>query len=155
VISPAPPSGASAPCAQQVPVGGSPVPVSAVVGGLSPSTTYTVRLVATSQAGQSSGAPVKFTMPAPAPLISRLKVRGNTITLTLSQRARLTFTFARRDGKKYVVLRGSVSARGVRGTNRIRLRDRSLKAGSYRLTAIATNSGGESSSPVRARFVLT
>ncbi len=155
VISPAPAGGATAPCAQQVPVGGSPVPVSALVGGLSPSTTYTVRLVATSQAGQSSGAPVKFTVPAPAPVISRLEVRGETITLKLSQRARLTFTFARRDGKKYVVLRGSATARGVRGANRIRLRGRSLKVGSYRLTAIATNSAGESSSPARARFVLT
>jgi hypothetical protein len=62
-ISPAPPAGASVPCLQQVGSGGAPVAVTAPVSGLSPATTYTVALVATSAQGSSSGAPMTFPTP--------------------------------------------------------------------------------------------
>ena len=67
LVSPAPPSGASIPCSQQVGAGASPLAVSAALGGLSPATVYTVTLVASSAQGTSTGAPVTFTTPlAPA-----------------------------------------------------------------------------------------
>jgi hypothetical protein len=59
-ISPAPTTGASIPCSQQVGAGSTPVAVSAAITGLSPSTIYTATLVATSAQGSSSGSPVTF-----------------------------------------------------------------------------------------------
>jgi hypothetical protein len=66
-VSPAPPGGASVPCAQQVGAGSTPVAVSAALAGLAPASTYTVTLVAASAQGASSGAPVTFTTAATAP----------------------------------------------------------------------------------------
>jgi hypothetical protein len=67
VLAPAPPTGASVPCAQQVGAGSSPVAMSATIAGLAASTTYTVTLVAASPQGISSGAGVAFsTLPAGA-----------------------------------------------------------------------------------------
>jgi hypothetical protein len=158
LISPAPPGGATAPCAEQVAVADSPAPVSALLQGLSPATTYTVKLVAANLAGQTSGSPVTFTTLPEAPVISKLKVHGKprkkTITLRLSQPATLNFTFARKKGKKYVVVRMSMSASGKQGANKIRFHGNALKPGSYQVTAVATNSVGESSSPARATFML-
>jgi hypothetical protein len=61
VVVPAPPAGATIPCVQQVGAGSTPVAVSAGVGGLAPSTTYIVTLVASSAQGTGSGAGVPFT----------------------------------------------------------------------------------------------
>jgi hypothetical protein len=63
-ISPAPPSGGFTPCPQQIGAGSAPAAVSAGVSGLSPSTSYTITLSASSAQGSSSGAPVVFTTPA-------------------------------------------------------------------------------------------
>jgi hypothetical protein len=60
-ISPAPPSGGSIPCAQQVGAGETPVGVSAAATGLTLGTTYTVRLIASSAQGESVGEAVQFT----------------------------------------------------------------------------------------------
>jgi hypothetical protein len=60
-IAPAPPGGNSlVPCEQQVGAGSTPVVVSALASGLSPATTYTFTLMATSAQGASSGSPVTF-----------------------------------------------------------------------------------------------
>jgi hypothetical protein len=59
-VVPAPPSGSSVPCVQQVGAGSTPVAVSASLGGLTPSTTYAVTLVASSAQGTGSGAAVPF-----------------------------------------------------------------------------------------------
>jgi hypothetical protein len=59
-ISPAPPSGASTPCTQQVGAGGMPVAISASATGLVPGTVYSVTLVATSAQGTSAGTPITF-----------------------------------------------------------------------------------------------
>jgi hypothetical protein len=59
-VSPVPLSGAVVPCLQQVGSGGEPVSVTALLAGLSPSTLYTVTLIATSAQGTGSGTPVTF-----------------------------------------------------------------------------------------------
>jgi hypothetical protein len=64
-LSPAPAGVATFPCAQQLGAGSTPLPVSATAAGLTPSTTYTVTLLATSVQGTGSGSPVRFTTPAP------------------------------------------------------------------------------------------
>jgi hypothetical protein len=63
-IAPAPPAGATIPCAQQVGAGGSPVAVTAPLSDLSPATTYTVTLFASNSAGQAGGLPASFTTPS-------------------------------------------------------------------------------------------
>jgi hypothetical protein len=63
-LSPAPAGVATFPCAQQLGAGSTPVPVSATAAGLTPNTTYTVTLMATSVQGTGSGRPVTFTTPA-------------------------------------------------------------------------------------------
>jgi hypothetical protein len=60
-ISPAPPSGGSIACVQQIGAGSAPVAVSASLTGLTPGRSYTYTLVAASAQGTSSGAPVTFT----------------------------------------------------------------------------------------------
>jgi hypothetical protein len=60
VIAPAPPAGGSNPCVQQIGGGSTPVAVSASLAGLSPASTYTATLVASSAQGTSTGAPVAF-----------------------------------------------------------------------------------------------
>jgi hypothetical protein len=76
-IAPAVPSGGSVPCAQQVGAGGQPVAVGASLDGLSPATTYTVTLSASSAQGMSTGSAVQFTTarsPGP-PTESRASIR--------------------------------------------------------------------------------
>jgi len=63
-VSPALPSGAVVPCSQQVGAGSSPVAVTAMLNGLSPTTTYTATLLAASAQGSASGSPVTFATPA-------------------------------------------------------------------------------------------
>jgi hypothetical protein len=55
---PAPPGGASIPCLQQIGGGSTPVAVSASLAGLAPATAYTIRLVAASAQGTTTGGPV-------------------------------------------------------------------------------------------------
>jgi hypothetical protein len=60
-VAPAPSGGdPNVPCEQQVGAGSTPVAVSALLSGLSPATTYTFTLMATSAQGSSSGSPVTF-----------------------------------------------------------------------------------------------
>ncbi len=60
-LSPAPAGVATFPCAQQLGAGATPLPVSATAAGLTPETTYTATLLATSVQGTGSGNPVTFT----------------------------------------------------------------------------------------------
>jgi hypothetical protein len=79
-ITPAPPGGGSLPCAQQVGAASTPVAVSATLAGLSPSSAYTVTLVASSAQGSGSGSAVGFATPAasasgdPALTVSNLRL---------------------------------------------------------------------------------
>jgi hypothetical protein len=63
-LSPAPPSGGSVPCVQQVGSVSTPVAVSAALTGLSPATAYSATLIAANTQGSSSGSPVGFTTAA-------------------------------------------------------------------------------------------
>jgi hypothetical protein len=175
-ISPTPPAGPSVSCAQQIPNGGVPMPVSAQLFGLTPSTTYTVTLSAANVAGSASGSPVTFTTPAPSPppplpVISKLhvakrvhRVAGKhgkvrkTISLTVSQAGQLTFTFARKRHKRFVPVKGELVVPAAAGVNKIRfggvLDRKRLPFGSYRVTAVATSVAGDSSRPKSARFKL-
>jgi hypothetical protein len=119
-VSPAPSAGATFPCAQQIPVASSPVPVSATLAGLSSGTTYIVTLVSASAQGTSSGSAVSFLTASSAvvsgasPVVSGLKLTpsrfrpgkqitkpgragkiGTTISFTLSTAATIKLTFAR------------------------------------------------------------
>jgi hypothetical protein len=119
-VSPAPSGGATFPCAQQLPVASSPVPVSATLAGLSPGTTYAVTLVSASAQGTASGSAVSFLTagsaagPGASPIVSGLKLTpsrfrsgkqvtklgragkvGTTISFRLSTAATIKLTFAR------------------------------------------------------------
>ena len=139
-ISPAPPAGGSIPCPQQIGAGSTPVAVSAGIGGLAPSTAYSVTLVASSAQGTGSGAPVTFSTPAPgaAPTVTVLSLspsrfrRGShaatiararprhkaktlptatTISFALSQPATVTLSFQR--AQPGVLLGGRCAAAGT------------------------------------------
>lgn len=176
-ISPAPPAGSSVPCAQQIPVGDAPVAVSASLHGLSPSTAYTVTLIAANSVGPASGSPVAFQTLTPGgggggspPAIRALSVARRihlhlrnhhkpprTITVTLSQPATVTFTFARQRHHRYIAA-GALTLAEPAGTDRIAFsgrvnRGRRLKRGAYRVSAVAANAAG-SSAAAHARFNL-
>jgi hypothetical protein len=93
-VSPAPPAGASAPCAQQLGSGEAAVPVSATLAGLTAGTTYTATLVASSTQGSSDGAAVTFTTTAAAgatadlPPPAQLSVRNLRLTPRRFRRSR-------------------------------------------------------------------
>ena len=104
VLAPAPPTGASVPCVQQVGAGSSPVAVSATIAGLVASTTYTATVVAVSAQGTSSGAAVAFsTLPAgtAAPTATTtssaapLRVTNLRLTTARFRRGRRPATIAR------------------------------------------------------------
>lgn len=168
-VSPTPPAGATVSCAQQVPNGGTPVPVSAQLLGLKGGTTYTVTLGAANVAGSASGAPVTFTTlsAVPPPVISKLRVAHRihrtakprrTISLTVSEAAKLTFTFARRKGRHFAAVRGKLVVSAHSGANRVRfggvIGRRRLALGVYRVTVVAAGNAGGRSKPARARFTL-
>jgi hypothetical protein len=140
-VVPAPPGGSSVPCVQQVGAGSTPVAVSAGVGGLAPSTTYTVTLVASSAQGTSSGAAVPFTTATVGPgargslsvthvvvspgrfhrgrhaaTISRAKAGpiGTTISFRLSAAASVTLSFQR--AQPGVIVGGRCALVGKRHT---------------------------------------
>jgi hypothetical protein len=80
IVSPAPPSGPSVPCSQQVGAGSSPIAVTATLNGLSPRTTYSATLLAASAQGSTSGSPVTFATPAPSAIAG--PTPGTTLTVT-------------------------------------------------------------------------
>lgn len=117
-ISPAADGVSSLPCAQQVPLTGTPTPVSATATGLTAGASYTVALTAASAQGSTTGAPVTFTAGAGAsgaPLsvgslrLSQSRFRrghrtatlaaahpagSTTVSFTLSAAASVKLTFA-------------------------------------------------------------
>jgi hypothetical protein len=165
VISPAPPGGSTISCAQQLGAGTLPVPVSAQLQGLRPSTRYTASLLAANAQGPSLGSAVTFTTLPPAPRISALTVpatvhkhrrrhaRPAAISLRVSQAATLQFSFdrlARRRPARRLALTWSIRAHA--GSNTVAFSTRGLGVGRYRLTLVATNAVGERSAAYRATF---
>ena len=123
VLTPAPATGSTVPCAQQLGAGTAAQPVTAAAAGLNPETTYTATLVAGGEPGVTTGQPVSFgTLAAGAaaasrtgaPLVSGLKlsrrrfhrgtrratvtrrgISGTTISFGLSEAAPVRLTFER------------------------------------------------------------
>ena len=95
MVSPAPPSGDSVPCSQQVGAGSSPVAVTATLNGLSPATTYTATLLAASAQGSSIGSPVKFVTSATAGAGAGAGA-GATLTVTNLKLSTTRFRVGRR-----------------------------------------------------------
>ncbi len=84
VISPAPVTGATVPCAQQVGAGTGALAVTAGAVGLAPDTSYTATLIAASAPGVATGQPVAFTTPATATTASTGAVPARPSALKLS-----------------------------------------------------------------------
>lgn len=95
-----------------------------------------------------------------APTLSNLAIRrkrhGFRISCTLSEPAQLTFRVERKRGTRYRRLRGRITKAGSAGPNRFswngRLRGRRLRAGTYRLVAVAVDSSSARSGKLRKRF---
>lgn len=115
-LSPAPPSGATIPCPQQIGAGSTPVAVSAPVSGLSPATTYTLVLVATSAQGTSSGSPVAFTTPGAPASAAPGAGAGARTTLTLTD-LKLSSARFRRGARRASIAKSK--ARGLPATTTI------------------------------------
>ena len=81
--------------------------------------------------------------------------RQGAVTLALSQAATLTVGFERKQGRRWVLLKRTTTARVRKaGTATIGFSPKGLVAGRYRLTVVATNSVGERSGPQRATFTI-
>jgi hypothetical protein len=162
-ISPKPPGGSTLSCAQQIGSGTTPVAVSAQLLGLSSSTTYTVRLSASDAQGQSTGTPTTFRTLPPLPRISgfgakvvrRHGRRQGSIILQVSQAVTLMVTFEQKQGKRWVALKRTVSAKVRAGSVKLGFSPRGLKPGRYRLTVVATNAVNERSRPQQTTFTIT
>jgi chitodextrinase len=97
--------------------------------------------------------------PAPAqpaaPVISGLRVKGQSVRFNLSRPAKVDVRFAKvaKHGKVKSI-KTRLKAGGKKGANKVLLprKLRHLKPGSYRLTAVATAADGGTSKPAKARF---
>ncbi len=84
--------------------------------------------------------------------------KGTVIRFRLSEAARVTYTFRRRAGRRYVRA-GTLRRAGRAGRNRLRFygrlsRRRALRPGAYRLVVVATDSAGQRSARRTASFTL-
>jgi hypothetical protein len=84
--------------------------------------------------------------------------KGTVISFRLSEAARVTYSFRRRAGRRYVRA-GTLTRAGRAGRNRVRFqgrltRRRSLRPGAYRLVVAATDSAGQRSARKTASFRL-
>ena len=104
--------------------------------------------------------PPKPPPPNAAPKVSRLKLAAGKLSFRLSETATVKVTFERkRPGRlvgaaRYARLRTKLTLSGKAGANSatFNARKRGFRAGSYRLTAVATDSSGKRSASVRAGF---
>jgi hypothetical protein len=139
-----------------------PLPVSALLVGLKPSTKYTVRLVAANAQGVSAGAPMVFKTHPPPPRLTDLHVAAKlhrvgasqTITVGLSQPARLTLTYVRMVHPGMKPFRRSQSVVGRKGRNPIVFHGAGMPLGRYRLTVKASDVWDQIAAPKRALFTL-
>jgi hypothetical protein len=151
------------------------VTVSANAAGLKGATTYRYTLVASSSAGSTSSTAAELTTPAdaapqpgngtPGPALTALKLSparfrvhtGTTIAFTLSRKARVTISFERRTGRRFVRVRGALRLTHGAGGARVRfagrVAGRKLAPGSYRVSAVAV-AGGHASKVRRARATV-
>jgi hypothetical protein len=165
-IAPAPPGGPTLSCAQQLPSGITPVSVTAQLAGLTPSTRYTVQLVASNAQGTSTGSPVTFTTWPPPPAIGALAVaktihRGTSrhpkqakFTFRLSQPSKVLVQFARLKGRKWVTLGYVLAPLVPAGARTVHFNTGRLGLGRFRMYVSAINGYGEISASQRATFTI-
>ena len=83
--------------------------------------------------------------------------KGTTIAFSVSESSRVTITFERAKGRRYVKVRGKLQVNATTGKRRVRfagkLRGRRLAPGTYRVSAVAT-SAGRASAVRRARATV-
>ena len=130
--------------------------------------THTGTVTATDPTGLTATATVSVTVVArqPAavkdrtpPRITRLALHGHRISFTLSEPAKLTLTFARRAGRHYKRLHGSISHKETRAGRHTlhfsgRLGRHKLTHGRYRLSVTATDAAGNRSKAATAKFTI-
>ena len=102
------------------------------------------------------------TAPSPdrtPPKITKLKLRGHKISFTLSEPGKLKLTFARRVGKHYKTVHGSIKHTETKqGRHTLRFTGKvgkhRLRPGRYRLTMTATDAAGNRSRAAHAKFKI-
>jgi hypothetical protein len=144
---------------QNLPAGVDPVAASVAISGLTPGTTYHVRLVATNADGNSASSDRTFTTTTttgeadtapPVILSATVKKRGKQIRYRLSEAATVVCTIQRRKGKRFVRA-ARFTKQSKTGTTTVK-RKHALKPGRYRATFVATDAAGNRSKAKRLTF---
>jgi PKD repeat protein len=89
--------------------------------------------------------------------VSRKKTKSGTVfRYKLTEKAKVRFKIERRKGKRFKKAGPPLNAKGKAGKNKLkfsgRLKGKALKPGSYRVTAVATDSSGGRSAPRSVSF---
>jgi hypothetical protein len=119
---------------------------------------HTATVTAIDLDGFTATATVTITATTPKPKLTHLKLKPRSVkTKTVvsygdSQRATTTFTIERKHGHKYVRV-ATFKHRDKAGKNKLTLKRRHLRAGDYKLVAVAKDAGGKSH-PVSAKFTI-
>jgi hypothetical protein len=94
------------------------------------------------------------------PRITKLRLRGSHLSVTLSEAARVRFVVNRpaRGHRRWVTMPGSFAINAKQGTTTTtfhrKLSGRALASGRYRLVAVATDTTGLASAPRAVRFTV-
>jgi hypothetical protein len=126
-----------------------PAAVTAPITRLKSGTTYHYRVTVTTSDGSANGADATFTAGS-APVLSKLRIRGLTITYRDSQAAKTTFKIVRGKGRHTRTV-ATVSHHDKKGANKVRFNKLHLKRGRYTLVA-TPRFRGQTGAPVSARI---
>jgi hypothetical protein len=126
--------------------GVAPAAVMAAITNLKAGTTYHYRITVTTIDGSATGSDQTFTAGS-APALSKLRVKGTTITYTDSQAATTKFKVIRGSGRHAKTV-ATFSHHDRQGTNKVRVH---LKRGKYTLVA-TPRFKGQSGKPVSVRI---
>ncbi len=127
--------------------------------------TYSVTLTVTEPAGAKATSSVSVMVTAPPaiatppkatpPKLSKVIVSASLARLTLSEAATLKLTLARKVGKKWKALSGSLRLKARKGKNTFKLKGKPfehLRKGRYRVAIVATDKAGHQAKVVYATF---
>ena len=133
-------------CVQSLTTAGAGCPINVSFRPRRSGTRRAVLRIESSASNSPTDIPLSGRGDGKAPRVRRASVKGSTLRYSLSERARLRMSLARRaSGKRrFRRLRG-YSDRGRAGRNRKRLSRRKLRPGAYRLTVRARDAVGNSS----------
>ena len=88
-----------------------------------------------------------------APRVSKLRVKGSRISFRVSERATVKFGVYRKVGKRYKKVKAGFSAKVTAGTKSVKFKTRKrLRRGTYRLRAVAVDSGRKKSKTAAVNF---